>query len=232
MTNSVTLYGLSTRKGSATNVSPYAWKTAIDLGLLGIPFTWDGKTFEEIRTSFEKETGIPGILVPAIKDGQDWIYDSFKIALHLDTKQGKKALFPEGEEEARKMDEWADTELRNALVPLLVPWAWFLKVKLGGNQAAIDAMCNAVQDKAHVETQANNLRSKLSVIEERLQNGPFLSGDKAGHADASVWGWYATSRAINIPGFDVDLVWKHDSLPRVAAWVDAVQNAAGVELPR
>lgn len=32
MTNSVTLYGLATEKGAKTNVSPYAWKTAVDLG--------------------------------------------------------------------------------------------------------------------------------------------------------------------------------------------------------
>jgi hypothetical protein len=32
MTNSVTLYGLATHKGTQKNVSPYAYKTAVDLG--------------------------------------------------------------------------------------------------------------------------------------------------------------------------------------------------------
>ncbi|CAK9780851.1 hypothetical protein CC85DRAFT_328561 [Cutaneotrichosporon oleaginosum] len=236
MTNSVTLYGLTTKQGTQTNVSPFAWKTAVDLGLLRIPYTWDGKTFEEIRTSFEAETGVKGILVPAIKTSDGWVYDSFKIAQHLDNG----TLFPDGEAAARKIDEWADSDLRAAIMPLLVPWlyqaqaptsqAWFLKIKLGGDQAKIDMLCQAVLDAQYVDAQAANVRSKLQSIEEKLRDAPFLAGERAGHADASVWGWYASTRAISIQGLDIDDIWRHESLPRVAAWVDAVQKAAGVTL--
>lgn len=91
-------------------------------------------------------------------------------------------------------------------------------------------LCQAIHDSQYVDGQAANVRSKLQTLEERLQNSQFLDGETPGHADAVVWGWYATSRAIKIDGLDIDTIWRHESLPRVAGWVDAVQKAAGVEL--
>ncbi len=91
-------------------------------------------------------------------------------------------------------------------------------------------LTKAATDKQYVDAQAANVRSKLQALEDKLQSQPFLSGQHAGHADASVWGWYATSQGIRLDGFDIDDIWRHESLPRVAAWVDAVRKASGAEL--
>ncbi|CAK9780852.1 hypothetical protein CC85DRAFT_328560 [Cutaneotrichosporon oleaginosum] len=242
----VTLYGLGLRPGQNINVGPYAWKTAVDLGLLSIPYRLEGRTFAEIRTSWESET-VAGITVPAIQDGERWVFDSFRLAQYLEDKYGGKRLFPRGQEIARFLNTWADRDLGGEIVPLFAPWlykaqepdssAWFLKQKLGGDQDKIDALVLAVQDPAFIERQAAAVRAKLATLEAYLAAneaegaGPFLAGETASHADAAVWGWYAASLAVRHPGVDLGaLIWKHESLPLVGAWVDAVQKAAGVEL--
>ncbi|GMK55455.1 hypothetical protein CspeluHIS016_0205110 [Cutaneotrichosporon spelunceum] len=238
MTNSLTLYGLTTQKGTATNVSPYAWKTAVCLGLLGIPYTWEGKTFEEIRTTLEEESGISGILVPAVNDEGTWVWDSLKIVRHFD-KKGELFL---DEGEARTIEEWADTKLRGVIAMLLIPWLyeaqdpasleWFIKVKFGGDRAAVASMRDSLNEPAHVQHRLSAIREALEVIEERLKQSPFLSGVKPGYADAVVWGWYATSQAIKVPGFNDSgkLTWRSPDLPHVRTWVDAIQKASGIEL--
>lgn len=118
----VTLFGLGLRPGQNINVGPYAWKTAVDLGTLGVPYRLEGRTFEEIRTTFEKDT-VAGITVPAIQDGARWVFDSFKLAQYLEAKYGgKRSLFPRGEEFARFLNTWADKDLGNEIVPLFAPW--------------------------------------------------------------------------------------------------------------
>lgn len=98
----VTLYGLSLHVGQNINVGPYAWKTAVDLGALGVPYRLEGRTFEEIRTTFEKDT-VPGITVPAIQDGERWVLDSFKLAQYVSvlcpllTRQGWRLTAARGE---------------------------------------------------------------------------------------------------------------------------------------
>lgn len=45
-----------------------------------MPYTWVGRTFEEIRTTFETETGNPKVTVPALKIDDKWVSDSFVVA--------------------------------------------------------------------------------------------------------------------------------------------------------
>lgn len=95
-----------------------------------------------------------------------------------------------------------------------------------------------MQDPEFISSQAAAVRGKLQTIEAYLAankeegKGQFLAGTEyPSHADAAVWGWYAATLAVQHPGVDLGaLIWKHESLPLVGEWVDAVQKAANVEL--
>lgn len=130
----------------------------------------------------------------------------------------------------------ADAQLYQAQEP--GSSAWFLKQKIGGDQAQIDRLIQAVKDPKFIDAQTAAVRSKLATLEAYLASnreegkGPFLAGTEyPSHADAAVWGWYAATRAVRHPGVDLaKLIWKHESLPLVGAWVEEVRKAAGVEL--
>ncbi|GMK55454.1 hypothetical protein CspeluHIS016_0205100 [Cutaneotrichosporon spelunceum] len=249
-TDPVTLYCLSLLPGKDVNVGPYPWKTAIDLGSLGVPWRFKGLTIEEIRTTFEANTAVKGITVPAIQDGEKWVFDSFPLAQLLNSKYGteERTLFPAGEEFARLFDTWADRDLAAEVIPLLAPWlfkaqqpasaAWLVKEKMGGDQSKMDGLVNATSDPAFIEKQAAAIRAKLITLERTLQankdegKGQFIAGnDHPSHADAAVWGWYGTLLAVNHMGIKLGpLTFKHETLPLVGAWADAVQKAAGVDL--
>lgn len=239
---------------------------ALTFSVLGVPYHLVGKTFEEIRTSFEKETNSPGITVPAIQDGGKWLWDSFALAefvsirtalpdttdVQLEKKYGKpgRSLFGGSEEGvafARFVNTWADKDLGNEIVPLFAPWlyqaedpesaAWFLKQKGNNDKAKFEFLISAVKDPKFVETQVGNVRDKLTTIERYLAEnkangkGQFLLGtDYPTHADAAIWGWYVATQAIRPLDLDlVNRIWKHESLPLVSQWVEAVGKQSGAK---
>jgi glutathione S-transferase len=83
----------------------------------------------------------------------------------------------------------------------------------------------------HVSTHITNARTRLAVIEgllqyQQIQGAEWLAGKAPSHADAVVFGWYAQNR-LN-PEL-VKQIWKHESLPLVAAWVKRVEGLVRAE---
>lgn len=94
---------------------------------LGIPYELVGRTYEEIRGSFEGETGNRKVTVPTIKVGGEWVTDSWAIAEYLDDKYGSPevTLFPggsEGKAFAHFFNLWADNDLGDQVKILFAPW--------------------------------------------------------------------------------------------------------------
>lgn len=102
-----------------------------------MPYQIEGRTFEEVRTTFERQTGNPKITVPAIQDGERWIFESFVLAqfvspprtfchnahAQLEEKYAtsERTLFP-SEAFARFINTWADKDLGSEIIPLFAPW--------------------------------------------------------------------------------------------------------------
>lgn len=161
---------------------------------------------------------------------------------------GERTLFPGSEAFARFLSTWADKDLANEIIPFLAPWmyqaqnaessAWFLKQKIGNNKAKMECMIEAVKDPKFVESQTAAIRGKLATMEQYLDEnkragkGRFLAGtDYPSHADATVWGWYATTVAVRPKELELESrTWKHESLPLVSAWVEAVKEGSGIKL--
>lgn len=81
------------------------------------------------------------------------------------------------------------------------------------------------------------MRDKLDTLELHLATlaadgkGRFIAGtDYPTHADSTVFGWYGASAAVR-PYDLVAKIWKHESLPLVSAWIDAVIEVSGVRAP-
>ncbi|KAL1411565.1 hypothetical protein Q8F55_002528 [Vanrija albida] len=249
------VYGLALEKGQNINVGPYAWKTEVDLGTLGVPYKLEGRIYDDIRGSFETETGNPKVTVPTLKTEDGYVTDSWAIAEWAEAKYGtpERSLFggnEEGKAFARFLNIWADNDLGDQVKILFAPWlyqaqkaagddasaAWFLKTKLGGSQEAINGLIKASQDPTWVDNQAQVVRDKLQTIEKQLAankeagKGKFLAGtDYPTHGDAAVFGWYAASAAVR--GYDLlEKIWNHESLPLVSAWVKDVADVSGAKV--
>ncbi|KAL7422865.1 hypothetical protein Q5752_002162 [Cryptotrichosporon argae] len=232
----VTCYGLRPSTSWDTNMSPHVWKTAADFAFLGIEYNIELLTFLEIRGDFEQTTGTPGVTVPTIKTADGYTTDSWKIAEKLEADYAKdgKSLFgsEEGKALAKLLEIWGNTELAGEIRPVvggrmyanlddeIKPWA--VKNKFGGDQAKAEAMAAKSVDPAYIASQAAAARAKLQLLEAHLaaRGTPFLAGPKPTHADAVVFGWYGFPRILNPQA--AEATWRHDSLPLVGKWLDAV----------
>ncbi|BEJ12460.1 hypothetical protein CspHIS471_0209200 [Cutaneotrichosporon sp. HIS471] len=249
-TEPVPLYGLSLKPDENENVGPYTWKTVINLRTLGVPYNLEGRTFDEIRGSFETETGNLKVTVPTVKTADGWVTGSWEIAEWAEDTYGtpERSLFAGGKAFARFFHTWADAELADTIKPLFAPWlyqaqdpasaAWFLKTKLGGNAEAIKGLIAASQTPAWVDSQTQAVRTALGTVERLLAAnseagvGRFLAGtDYPTHADAAVYSWYASSDAVrgHTPSV-TERTWFHESLPLVGRWVRDVEEASKTKL--
>lgn len=103
---------------------------------------------------------------------------------------------------------------------------YFARVKCGGIDNVYRDL-DILGDQPQVDLIAAETRTVLQLLETYLQKsgGPFILGTKPSHADSAIWGWYASSQ-VN-PGVVNPLIWENSGLPRIAAWVKAVNQLVG-----
>jgi glutathione S-transferase len=168
------------------------------------------------------------------------------IAEYLEQHHGTptRSLFysPEGKTFAKFLETWANTDLANELRPFIKlnafinsdpdVQAWLIEQRQGGDDSKLKAEIERLNHDAEwVEQQAAAARTKLQTLETHLAalasegKGPFVAGEKITHGDAVIFGWYASSQGRKEIGTKI---WRHESLPRVGEWVDAVVKATGV----
>ncbi|CAK9780050.1 hypothetical protein CC85DRAFT_283631 [Cutaneotrichosporon oleaginosum] len=217
-------------------------KTKSDLAILGIPYTETKLTFAEIRGDLARASGNDKVTVPTLRAGDEYVTDSFKIAEWLDARAPTPTLFPtrDAHRLARLLSAWTDGDMALSIRELFRPLfydlndaaskEYFVRVRYLGQADELAAHRAALRSLPDVERKAVRARASLAVLENYLshEEGPFILGREASHADSIVYGWYCCSQ-VNARVVNPRL-WYHDSLPRVAAWVDAMKARTGLDV--
>lgn len=102
-----------------------------------------------------------------------------------------------------------------------------MRVKNPGGIDEVSTNLDNLRDPARVEIMAMETRAVLALVEKYLakSGGPFILGTKPSRCDSELYGWYGSSQ-VNKAVVD-RLVWEHKDLPRVAAWVKAINGVVG-----
>ncbi|MET3790803.1 glutathione S-transferase family protein [Aquamicrobium terrae] len=114
----------------------------------------------------------PNRLVPVLRDGGEYLWESASIVRYLGARYGSEQFWPVDPLKRAKLDQWSDWT-KTTLVP-----AFLGKVFL----PIISAKPGARDDVAIAKGVAD-LTKVLQVFEERLREGSYLGGDAPCFAD-------------------------------------------------
>jgi len=197
----VTLYELAGADG--TRFSPYCWRTRWGLRHKGLSFTSVQIGFPDIA-----QLGGAQHTVPVIQMGDDFVEDSWNIALYLDKRFPERAPLlgcPLGQGAARFVECFTDKVIHPTILRMVArdvfdrmdPYdlAYFRRTReeiLG---------CTLEDAQATREQTVLAFRKAIHPIRLTLYKQPWLAGDAPGHADYIVlsafqWGRLATEFPI------------------------------------
>ena len=196
---SIKLYDL-VGKDHSRPFSPHCWKVTMALAHKGL-------AFESVPTPFTQVSSLEGgaaKTVPAIRDGETLVSDSFAIALYLEhTYPDRPTLFGGhgGEAMARFIERWALAEIHpfvatSALMDVhdrLAPadQAHFRKTR--------EARFNKPLEEVPVgrDDRLETFRASLAPLRTMLADQPFIGGSKPLFCDYIVFGALQWARVIS-----------------------------------
>ena len=203
--------------------SPYCWRIRFALAHKGLDANlvpWRMTDKDAIAFSGQGK-------VPVLVDGEQVVYDSWKIALHLEQAYpDAPSLFggPGGMPAVRFINAWADSIVMPAMARLVmvdIPGhmteadaAYFRKTREERFGAPLETVCGSRERDVEL------FRQSLLPIRLALRSGPFLGGDAPHYADYSVFGPFQWARCIS----DFPLLTADDP---VTAWADRMLDAFG-----
>ncbi len=168
--------------------SPYAWRARLALHHKGLDYEAVPLRFSEIPAAPFAATGAK--TVPVIRDGGEWVADSWAIACHLEDRYpDRPSLFggAGGRAHARFINAWVDRTLVLGLFPLLAARIWDCldpesqayfrqsrEARLG---------CTLEEAGRGREQKLKALRRALSPLEATLKAQDFLGGEAPSYAD-------------------------------------------------
>lgn len=190
-------------------------KVAFTLQWLGVPFerTEAGGPFGVVDTPAYLARN-PNAMVPVLEDGDVVLWESNVIVRYLGARHGRDGFYPDAladRFDAERWMDWQQTTMnpagRNAFVQ------WIRTPAERRDAAAIQASVDAAEPLWH-------------MVEQRLQDRPFIAGDRLTMADVPLA--CERHRWLGLP-------LQHPTRPRLAAWYDrllALPAARGVlDLP-
>ncbi len=180
--------------------SPYCWRTKLALAHKGLPV-------ETIPWRFMDKTAIAFSgqgRVPVIVDGETTVYDSWTIAVHLETAHpDKPSLFgsASGLALTRFINQWTDKVMHPVLVPLLLVDI-FAHIDAGDREyfrASREKVfgMSIEQFSADREVKVPQFRQAIEPLRAVLQAQPYLAGDQPAYADYIVFGTFQWARCIS-----------------------------------
>lgn len=163
-----------------------------------------GIAYENIPTGFTGDNRTPEFLqvnpngrIPAMQDGDFTLFESMAINLYLAKKYGtEKGLYPKDPQDEARAVQWSFWVMTEVEKPLLL--------------LLLDAVGMAKAQPADIEKANKDLGRPLAVLEQHLQNRPYMLGDSFTVADlnlASVLFWAKPAKLDLTP------------YPKVAAWL-------------
>ena len=199
MQPSLTLYELA-GMDPALRFSPHCWKVRMALahkGLAAEGLPWRFTDKEAIAFSGQG-------LVPVLVDGGTAVADSWRIALHLETRfADRPSLFgaPEAVPLARFVNGWSDAVLIPAIARLILTdiarllgpadEAYFRQTRERRFGAALETV---VADRpAHLKA----LSQTLAPLRALLQGQDFIAGGAPAYADYCVFGMFMWARCAS-----------------------------------
>jgi len=195
-----TLFELCGR--SDVRFSPYCWRTRYALAHKGV-----AARREPVRFTDKHRIAASGYdRVPVLRDGDEWIGDSWAIAVHLEDRFPGDTLFPGGRGLARLVNTWVDRELH----PLI------LRAILGDIFERIDPADRDYFRRSREERLGGSIESfaarreefleqlgpKLAPFETALDETPFLGGGSPAYPDyvlAGTFEWVARASTAALP---------------------------------
>jgi len=223
-TRTLTLYELGgppIRGGPPRHYSVFSWRTRLALAHKGLAFESVAvKVTDKAAIAFSGQTR-----VPILRDGDAVVFDSFRIAEHLeDAYPGQPTLFggDTGRALARLFNAWADRQL----IPVLLPGLMLQNTRrLDSDDAAhLRAQLQRATgrtleelDAARPEALAAFLRL-LDPVRVALRAGPYLSGAAPRYADHVLFSLFQWARVTTA----APLVPAEDAL---SAWFDRLLDA-------
>jgi glutathione S-transferase len=199
-------------------ISPFSWRIRYALAHKGLDP-------QVIETRFADVPRIRGIsqqdLTPVIEDGGQVVYDTWRIACHLeDTYPDRPSLFggPIGRGTARVVNIWSDTVLGRAMRPqIYTDFIWTIdpadrayfrrsrEAQLGMTLEQYSATRDAALP-ALVET--------CLLLDRTLTDQPFLAGEAPAYVDYAVFSIFQWARV----GSPRDVLAQTDKLNAIKAW--------------
>jgi glutathione S-transferase len=199
-------------------ISPFSWRIRYALAHKGLDP-------QVIETRFADVPRIRGIsqqdLTPVIEDGGAVVYDTWRIACHLeDTYPDRPSLFggPIGRGTARVVNIWADTMLGRAMRPqIYADFIWTIdpadrayfrrtrEAQLGMTLEQYSATRDAALP-ALVET--------CLLLDRTLTDQPFLAGEAPAYVDYAVFSIFQWARV----GSPRDVLAQTNKLNAIKAW--------------
>ncbi|WP_173934420.1 glutathione S-transferase family protein [Chelativorans sp. Marseille-P2723] len=164
----ITLWGRAT----SANVQIAAWA----LAELGLDFERRdvGGKFGGTSTP-EYGTLNPNRLVPTLQDGDLTMWESAAILRYLGARYGAESFWPADPAKRAALDKWAEWSKTS-----------FQPTFLAGVFLPLFATPQAKRDMAAVANSVARLKSLTGIINSRLSDGPYLSGESICFADVII----------------------------------------------
>ena len=170
--------------------SPWAWRTRMALAHKGLSYTpvpWRFTEKDAIAITGQGK-------IPVLKHGDNWVYDSWDIALYLeDTFPDRPSLFggPVGLAAAQLIRGWAD-RLVPTIAPLAVLSVWelldekdqayFRETREARFGKPLEEVCGDVQARIDAVT------TTLAPLRDMLAHQPFIGGNAPLYTDHMFFG--------------------------------------------
>ncbi|KAJ5294583.1 hypothetical protein N7508_009404 [Penicillium antarcticum] len=200
----------------SSNITLYTWptpngvKASITLEELGIPYKTEGIN---ISTNIQKEDWFlkinPNGRIPAMLDGSQRVFESGAIMTYLVDKYDtdRKISYAPGTPEHVEQTSW-------------------LMFQMGGlgpmqGQANHFRLFAGARSDYGINRYIEETKRLYSVLESRLQESPYLAGEKYTIADIANFSW--------VRGAPISLEIDLSEFPALKKWVDEINERAAVQ---
>lgn len=148
----------------------------------------------------------PNGLVPCIQDDDLVLWESNAIVRYLCAKYGQSTLYADDSKQRALSDKWMDWTTSSLVVPFRAVF-WNL-IRLPAEQRDVAAIEKGLEDCSEL----------LAVVDQALNDQPFLSGDRFGMGDIPLgcfaYGWF-------------EMPIERPDLPHLEAWYQRLATRPG-----